>query len=987
MSIRQKLFLFAFIVLVINGIIAYACFGWFRLTFFLINAGTVLLFLAIWKYLFTGPHKGKGIVELNKVNHLYAFISQINQDIVRVKDEETLFKNACRIALEFGGFRMAWMGVLDSDNLTISLVEQSGVPDEVIPLFTNAQTPPNGPQGHVLKKEAFYICNDVWNDPELLAWRPFATKYNLRSCMVLPVKRSGKIVATLNLYSSELNFAKKEEINLLVEVADDISFALDLFEKERVYQQAQQLIIQNEKRFRILIENSDDMIALANIEGELIYGSPSITKVLGYLMDELLNMPVFAIIHPLDLAEFIENRNKILEEPGKSFYYQQRRRHKNGHWVWCEGSLTNLLQEPGINAMVSNFRDVSGGKLIEQQREFDKNNLNALINNTDDLMWSVDTKFDLITSNKPFEAMIELMTGEKISKGSNVLEVSVSADQSDRYKKNYERAFAGESFSEIEYTPLPVELWSEISYCPIRADDIVIGTACHSRNITALKKAMLQLSKSEAFNSGVLNSLTSNIAVIDEFGKLVAVNRSWKRFSLKNGETNLKRTGVGSNYFEICERSAKKGDRTAAQALEGIRDVMEGKVPVFYFEYPCHGPGQQRWFGMRVMKFESDEPMVVVAHQNITELKLAEKHLFQSESRLTEAQSIAHIGNFEVDIATNSEVWSEEMYKIYGANKNEVTPSKGLFLSFIHPDDRDYVKAEMDGCIKTFKTSAVNFRFIRKDGKLRYGYSEARFELGEQQRLIRIYGIFQDVTDSKLAEIERTKIVNDLMVRNKDLEQFGYIISHNLRAPVANILGSFEALKDPDLDQDEKVIFNEGIGLSINKLDSVVKDLNLILEVKSEINEPKEVVSFSGLVEDIKISIANLISDDLMEIKYDFSEANEFFSIKPYLYSIFYNLISNSVKYRKPQIKTIIEIKSHLLKSHVELTFSDNGTGIDLTKNSEQVFGLYRRFHPQIEGKGMGLFMVKTQVENLGGRITIKSKPNKGTIFKITFEV
>ena len=103
-------------------------------------------------------------------------------------------------------------------------------------------------------------------------------------------------------------------------------------------------------------------------------------------------------------------------------------------------------------------------------------------------------------------------------------------------------------------------------------------------------------------------------------------------------------------------------------------------------------------------------------------------------------------------------------------------------------------------------------------------------------------------------------------------------------------------------------------------------------------------------------------------------------------YSIFYNLISNSVKYRRPKIGTIIEIKSHLVNNQIELTFSDNGMGIDLSRNGDQVFGLYKRFHTHIEGKGMGLFMVKTQVENLGGAISINSKPNEGTIFKIVFE-
>jgi PAS domain-containing protein len=117
----------------------------------------------------------------------------------------------------------------------------------------------------------------------------------------------------------------------------------------------------------------------------------------------------------------------------------------------------------------------------------------------------------------------------------------------------------------------------------------------------------------------------------------------------------------------------------ATQTLQGMRDLMAKKIPVFYMEYPCHGSAQQRWFGMRVMKLESDDQMIVVAHQNITERKLAEKYLFQSEARLTEAQAISNIGNFELDMGNYLEVWSDEMFKIFGINKAEFTASRELF--------------------------------------------------------------------------------------------------------------------------------------------------------------------------------------------------------------------------------------------------------------------------------------------------------------------
>lgn len=246
-------------------------------------------------------------------------------------------------------------------------------------------------------------------------------------------------------------------------------------------------------------------------------------------------------------------------------------------------------------------------------------------------------------------------------------------------------------------------------------------------------------------------------------------------------------------------------------------------------------------------------------------------------------------------------------------------------------------------------------------------------------------GIEEDITKEKQALETLNKITENLIQQNKHLEQFSYIISHNLRAPVANIIGLINLLKGDNLDKGDLPKLLEGLYSSAMKLDTIITDLNNILQVKKEINEVKIKVVFSELINDIRISIKNLIENEKVIIKSDFSEIDEMFTVKSYLRSIFYNLISNSIKYRQPHIFPIIEIKSKKKKNKIELTFKDNGLGIDLEKRGDQVFGLYKRFHDHVEGKGMGLFMTKMQVETLNGRINIKSEVNKGTEFKIVF--
>jgi PAS domain S-box-containing protein len=240
-----------------------------------------------------------------------------------------------------------------------------------------------------------------------------------------------------------------------------------------------------------------------------------------------------------------------------------------------------------------------------------------------------------------------------------------------------------------------------------------------------------------------------------------------------------------------------------------------------------------------------------------------------------------------------------------------------------------------------------------------------------------------NITSAKLAEIEHNRITGDLVQRNRDLEQFSYIVSHNLRAPLANITGLYQILKQADLSLNEKNETENFLFQSILKLDEIVRDLNHILETRKEINEEKEKVIFSDLLKDVLIVFQSVISRHNVKVLTDFSEPDELLTTKSYLYSIFFNLISNSIKYRQPGTPPLIEIKSWIEGIKIMISIKDNGRGIDLTGKGKEVFGLYKRFHLDVDGKGLGLFMVKNQVNTLGGSIGIQSQPGIGTKFLI----
>jgi signal transduction histidine kinase len=132
-------------------------------------------------------------------------------------------------------------------------------------------------------------------------------------------------------------------------------------------------------------------------------------------------------------------------------------------------------------------------------------------------------------------------------------------------------------------------------------------------------------------------------------------------------------------------------------------------------------------------------------------------------------------------------------------------------------------------------------------------------------------------------------------------------------------------------------------------------------------------------------SIDHVVSANGVRVDFNFDSAPWLHTNKSYLHSVFYNLIINSIKYRHPERQPAIVIRSEKVDNGVVLTFSDNGLGIDMERNGGAIFGLFKRFHNVSDGRGLGLFMVKSQVEALGGTITVTSTVNTGTTFRVFF--
>jgi len=222
----------------------------------------------------------------------------------------------------------------------------------------------------------------------------------------------------------------------------------------------------------------------------------------------------------------------------------------------------------------------------------------------------------------------------------------------------------------------------------------------------------------------------------------------------------------------------------------------------------------------------------------------------------------------------------------------------------------------------------------------------------------------------------------ELIEQNTRLEQFAFIISHNLRAPMARLVGLSSILhfaKDP-IETSEIVRL---MVKSTHDLDQVIKDLTLILGIQKMNTKILSEIELASLLKKVLTTLETEISETKTKVISDFSRLNDVTSLHPYMESIFYNLLSNAIKYRHPDRPPVIHVSSKVVDEYGLITFEDNGLGIDVEKYKDNLFNLYKRFHFHTEGKGMGLYLVKTQLTALGGKIEVDSKVDEGTRFNI----
>ena len=256
--------------------------------------------------------------EIERMNRLYATLSEMNQGIVRVQSREQLFQDVCRIAVEVGGFKLAWLGWINPTTQQVLPIARAGDDSgyiDKIRVFADDRPEGQGLVGTCVRTGKTSLSNDVINDPRTAPWHEVAEAHGLRGAVALPIRMHGEICGVFIVYASEPGMFQDREVALLEEMAVDISYALDQLQYKELHQQAEQALRESEELYRTLIGASPNAVTVTDLAGRTVFASAKAREMFGEdPAADLTGRTVLDWVAPEDRERAQENVRRLVAD-------------------------------------------------------------------------------------------------------------------------------------------------------------------------------------------------------------------------------------------------------------------------------------------------------------------------------------------------------------------------------------------------------------------------------------------------------------------------------------------------------------------------------------------------------------------------------------------------------------------------------------------------------------------------------------------------
>lgn len=385
-----------------------------------------------------------------------------------------------------------------------------------------------------------------------------------------------------------------------------------------------------------------------------------------------------------------------------------------------------------------------------------------------------------------------------------------------------------------------------------------------------------------------------------------------------------------------------------------------------------------------LIKDEINETVLQKSISYSIERKLNQQQLEQNEKRFRALIENSTEGLAVLKATGEVTEMSQPALKILGLPVNTILNI--ALADFIHPDDITKVSSAFNGIVNEFnKVRSLQFRVKKANGN--YIWLDTYFHnLLHEAAVNAIVVNFRDITIKMQYDQERIALINELTASNNDLKQYTFLATHNLRAPLTNLLSIINLLDWNEIEDETNLMLLKAFKESTLQLNDTLNDMIEIILIKKMENLALKDLALKEIFNKVMATYHLRMEAVGAVIEVNFTEEPIVNFDEVCMENIFSNLIGNALKYAAANRKLVLKICTRNFDGATQLIFSDNGTGMDMTQIKDKIFGLYQRFHHNSESKGIGLYLVKSQLNALGGGIDVQAAIDEGTTFTLTFK-
>jgi PAS domain S-box-containing protein len=898
------------------------------------------------------------------LSRVHSVLSGINSAIVRLRDPDTLFREACRIAVEAGGFRMAWLGLADPASGLVHPVAHAGVADGYLERLHIAigsdDVQAHGPTSEALRQGQHVVCNDIAGDPRMAPWREAALALGYRASAAFPIQVAGKVSGTFNLYADRAGFFDAAELELLDELAADIGFALELMESDRAREALN-------RRLTDLLESMSDGFVSLGLDWCFQYVNRQAGIQLGRDPAELIGQPIWSAFPEgiggstqAALEQAMRTREVVRQED----YFAPRDR-------WFENRIY-----PTSDGISSFFTDITERKRAEQEIRRQRDILDRTSRLARVGGWELEVA-SLAGSWTDETARIQDMEPQPHASVASGLELFQGPSRAAIEQALRDAIERGQPYElELEMTTAKgAHKWVRTIGLPVLEEGRVVRVQGAIQDITRRKLAELAAREREALLDLVFQVLPDLLFLMDADGTI----RDY-------------RASRGGNLFVSPEHFLGRRMQEVlppgpAEIVAHNMDLVASAGRLVTYEYDLPMPDGERRFEARLAPLPETSQLIAVV-RDVTERARNAAALRESEARyrhLFEHNPVPMLiyerSTLQL-LAVNTSFLDH-----YGYSREE---AETLRLIDLYPEQERAPITELAARL-TGLAFAGEWHHLKKDGTMMT--IEARsHDLDYQGHRARV-AVVTDITERKRVEDEIRRINAELEERvaartaelaaiNKELETFTYSVSHDLKAPLRGIDGYSKLLLEDHLEQldEEGRLFLSNVRHGVEQMSQLIEDLLAYSRMERR--------GLHGVALDLAELTGRLLAEraaDIQAAGADVQVDLEGLTARADpdgLALVLRNLLDNALKFHRPGEPPAVYISGATGESSVRLRIEDQGIGFDMQFH-DRIFEIFQRLQraEDFPGTGIGLAIVRKAMSRMGGHAWAESAPGQGAVF------